>query len=491
MFSTKPPWSHRSYIDKFKRHLSFLPRLDFPVRRGADGSGGAVRMNDGMNDLIHQWLDGAIDSDGDEKLNVWLKAAPENMQQFVEANVREQLLRDAANSVLLADEIQDRVSLSADSSRRPKRLILAVATTIAASLLISIGWLWWPVETSQPPFLSVAAAHDTDGQLKVGDRIGAQTIQFESGFVRLLFDDGVEVTLQGPAAYELIGLGQTRLLSGILTATVPPGAEGFEVKTPAAEVIDLGTAFGIELDEKGTARISVFDGEVEVTPMNKEETRLVQEGETIRVTSASEIESTEFDTQTFEKLWPTASGIAGSTGAFQFAPPWPRPMGLVQSDSSIFVLPEGYAKTLLAPLAVNITTAGEFRDVDDLTGGLVPEGTRVKSFLLQFRPTGENIGPPERRPALKDLKRIVGEITFDRPILGLVVQGNDLRATDGLFSMRGGQVPQKGRALELFGTPRDDVITLSDDLCTVKLDLAAFSIFADQVRVIVNHSISK
>ena len=42
--------------------------------------------------------------------------------------------------------------------------------------------------------------------------------------------------------------------------TVPPGAEGFRVDTPSAQVVDLGTAFGIEQFADGTSKVSVFDG---------------------------------------------------------------------------------------------------------------------------------------------------------------------------------------------------------------------------------------
>ena len=76
-------------------------------------------------------------------------------------------------------------------------------------------------------------------------------------------------------------------------------------------------------------------------------------------------------------------------------------------------------------------------------------------------------------------------------MLGLIVRGDDLRASDLRFSVRGGQVPQKGRALELSGTARDDIVTLGEDRRTVKLDLAAFGLFSDQVRVIVDQSLVK
>ena len=462
-------------------------------------------MNDDIDSLIERWLNGSLDSEHQQdELASRLKENPEQMQQFVEANIRYQMLCDIVRGTQVEEGVRKTPARAQTKDRTQGSMAKTVAwTSLAACLLVVVGWFFRAgdrVEISEP-FLSVAMIQDsTAGDWKVGDRLGSQTISIADGIVRLQFDDGVEVTLQGPASYELISPGRTRLHSGLLTGTVPPGAEGFQVDTPTAEVVDLGTVFGIELDAQGIALVSVFDGEVEVTPssnnaaINKDKTRLVREGEAIRVTNTYEIQASEFDTVAYEKIWPVSSGIVGSTGAFRFAPPWPRPMGLIQSDSDIFVLPEGYAQTLDEPLALNVTRKGRCRVVGDFTPGELPPGTRVKSFLLQFNPVDKRdhtSGPPETAPDPTELKRIVGDITFDRPVLGLIVRGDDLRSSDLRFSVRGGQVPQKGRALELSGTPRDDIVELSEDRRTVKLDLAAFGFFSDQVRVIVDQSLAK
>ncbi len=459
-------------------------------------------MSDEIESLIDQWLEGSLDAARHDELTTWLQENPEQMRRFVEANVRHQLLCDVARAALVEDEVHEVASISQKRPRRSTARIVAWAS-LAACLLIAGGWMLKTGGRIQPiaPFLSVAMIQGANvSELKMGDRLGARTIEIAKGIVRLQFDDGVEVTLQGPANYELIAPGRTRLQTGLLTATVPPGAEGFKVLTPMAEVVDFGTAFGIELAGDGRTVVSVFDGEVEVTPTAKGATknmgdrRLVREGEAVRVTTSHEIQSSEFNPIVFVKIWPASSGIVESTGAFRFAPPWPRRMGLIQSDTDIFVLPEGYAATLEEPLALNVTSPGKCRVTDDFTPDELPPGTRVKSFLLQFNPInqrGGKPGPPATRPDPDQLKRIVGDITFDRPVLGLIVQGDDLRASDDRFSVRGGQVPQKGRALELSGTPRDDVVELSEDRRTVKLDLAAFGSFSDQVRVIVDQSRTK
>lgn len=471
-------------------------------------------MNSEMEDLIERWLEGSLEPDQESQLVDWLSEDPSRLQNFVEINIRDQMLRDAASGLSMESQgeraMRSRVPAHRSLWKRAssKRLATAIAS-LAACLLIAFAWFdqlsqeagmpksMLSITMDSVPFVSVVAAHDVaaldvDQSLSIGDRLAGQIIELRSGLLRLLFDDGAEVTLQGPARYELVSLGKTRLHSGLLTATVPPGAEGFQVDTPTAEIVDLGTVFGVELAEDGFAKVSVFDGEVEVKPTGQPEASLVKAGESVQVGDAATIERADLDLKTYEKVWPVASGIVGSTGAFRFAPPWPRPMGLLKSDSEIYVLPEGYSQSLDEPLQVDIARPGRYRTVNELTKNTLSVGTRVKSFLLQFRPLDQSDSASKsttKRLNPDDIKRIVGEITFDRPVLGLIVRDDQLRLSDGRFSVRGGQVPQRGRALELGGTPRDDVVMLSQDRRTVTLDLAAFGLFSDQVRVIVDHSL--
>jgi ferric-dicitrate binding protein FerR (iron transport regulator) len=453
-------------------------------------------MSANIDDLIERWLEGSLNAEQEKELHNWLHANPNNMQAFTEANIRHQMLQDAIRSELVTNELRRTSSISTERSSIAWKKIIAVATGVAACLLIGLFVLRPDKDgsSSQPPFVTVALLEDPDTEFAFGDRLSTQTITLQTGLMRFQFDDGVEVTLQAPAKYELISPGRTHLETGLLTVTVPPGAEGFKVDTPLAEVVDLGTAFGIRLDNDGRTFVSVFDGEVEVNSSIDTDRRLVREGEAVEIANSEGILESNFDTSPFEKMWPASSGIAGSTGAFKYAPPWPRRMGLIQSDDEITVLQEGYAQTLEEPLMVNVVVPGTYRHESQLIDQNIPAGTRIKSFLLQFRPENDDDaeGSSQRsRPISDDIQRIVGDITFDRPILGVIVRGDELRSSDGRFSVRGGQVPQKGRALELFGTPRDDVLTFSEDRRTISLDLAAFGQFSDQVRVIVDQSLQQ
>jgi hypothetical protein len=88
------------------------------------------------------------------------------------------------------------------------------------------------------------------------------------GLVELTLKNGIELTLEGPAEFSFDSSAKMALLKGKMAAYVPPTGQGFTVDLPDATVVDLGTKFGIEVQENGTSEVHVFKGLVEVTPKN-------------------------------------------------------------------------------------------------------------------------------------------------------------------------------------------------------------------------------
>lgn len=367
------------------------------------------------------------------------------------------------------------------AGKQLKWLSIAGVVALAASLLIAVSWLW-PSDKSVEfkSFASIAQGKDAIWEssiAEVGDRVGSTTLKLRSGIVRIEFDSGVEVTLEGPAKFKLITVTRTQLASGLLTATVPPGAEGFTVDTPSAQVIDLGTSFGIDIGDDGFSNVSVFDGEVEVATHDAADKRLLFEGESVRIGADYKVQDVTLDLKPFEKMWPTASGITGSTESIRFVPPWPKRIRFVQSDEQIFVRPEGPPVRLKADLKVNISEPGKCSVDGDLTPAILDANQSVRSYILHFSPQTE-LG---RRRA----KRVNGSITFSRPVLGIIVVHEELVASSRRFGRRGAGEGNQRRELNLTGDETSDRISLSEDRKTITLDLIAPGRSSDLVRVIV------
>jgi len=425
--------------------------------------------------LISAYLDGMLAPEKLEELEAWINSDPANAKRFADAVYLDERLQ--AEAKLKQFTVKEEKVVAPDFVRVPWGMIAA----LAACLLLGLFY-WRPSGTNQPTpaFVTVAQLVNTkwaDGEsLAVGDRISSRTLQLLGGIVHLRFDSGVGVTLEGPAEFEIESFELMRLTSGLLTATVPPGAEGFRVDTPSAQVVDLGTAFGIQQFADGSSKVSVFDGEVEiVSPKDK---RLLTEGKTVQLAVDGSVSDLAFATRRFEKLWPAASGITGSSGAFRFAPPFPRPLAWIESDTNIFILPEGYARELDAPCPIDMS-------VDGTKTTTIPAGQRVRSYLLQFNQFNQ---ATDTNPKLR---RIEGSITFDRPVLGLIIHSETLEQTDGLFSVRGGRVPPFKRGLELSPPRTADQVFVSEDRRTVTLRLTVFNRLSDHVRVIVDASLRK
>jgi ferric-dicitrate binding protein FerR (iron transport regulator) len=100
----------------------------------------------------------------------------------------------------------------------------------------------------------------------VGRRLHTdESLQLRTGVAELAFADGAQVVLEGPCRFELQTAGKGYLRSGKLAAHVPLRAVGFEVETPTARVVDLGTDFGLEVNSQET-KLAVIEGKVDLFP---------------------------------------------------------------------------------------------------------------------------------------------------------------------------------------------------------------------------------
>jgi hypothetical protein len=109
------------------------------------------------------------------------------------------------------------------------------------------------------------------GAVRPGQSLGKQWIKLETGIVQIEFRSGARVTLEGPAQLRLDSEADCFVQAGKLTVLAPPSAANFTVKSSASDVIDLGTEFGMIVNESGELDVHVLDGEVEVAVKESED----------------------------------------------------------------------------------------------------------------------------------------------------------------------------------------------------------------------------
>ena len=95
--------------------------------------------------------------------------------------------------------------------------------------------------------------------------LGQDHLVIEEGAVELTYASGVRVMLLAPSDFVVKEFGG-ELIRGGLVANVPESGHGFTIATPNGKVVDLGTEFGLAVDDFGLSDVSVFKGKVEAIP---------------------------------------------------------------------------------------------------------------------------------------------------------------------------------------------------------------------------------
>lgn len=88
-------------------------------------------------------------------------------------------------------------------------------------------------------------------------------LRLKSGVAEIEFFEGARLCVEGPAEIRLVSAGEAYCSYGRFSAHVPPQARGFKLGTPKGEIVDLGTDFGLDLNET-SPELHVFKGEVEL-----------------------------------------------------------------------------------------------------------------------------------------------------------------------------------------------------------------------------------
>ncbi len=151
--------------------------------------------------------------------------------------------------------------------------LLAMATCVMA--LVGGAW-WWKASTSD--FATVRGGVGVEG-LADGRGLRDEWHEFDAGAVELVTANGARVVIEAPARFRFESAQRLHLIEGRLAADVPPTAKGFTVITPTGKATDLGTTFGVDIQQQGEAEIHVFEGEVIAQSAGGGQRRSLRDGE--------------------------------------------------------------------------------------------------------------------------------------------------------------------------------------------------------------------
>lgn len=124
----------------------------------------------------------------------------------------------------------------------------------------------------------------------IGDRL-----RLRDGSAVLTFDAGAQVTVFGPADFEITSATSIKCRRGRVTTLVDHRGRGFSIETPQAKVVDLGTQFGLQISEKGETEVVVFQGSIDLSYAPRADAidasgRRMQQGDGLLLKNSGEIE---------------------------------------------------------------------------------------------------------------------------------------------------------------------------------------------------------
>jgi hypothetical protein len=179
-------------------------------------------------------------------------------------------------------------------ARSPRQATRVGKWAAAAALLAGIGAAGWGVtRIGWADYMAVATIVEQEGvswtddssALGRGGRIFPGRLKNRAGSFTLQFHSGARLHVVGAAALNIESPMVVSLDRGQMTAHVTEASRGFTLKTPVADVVDLGTEFGVDVSARGHADVVVFEGQVAVDNKRTSWRRPMQleQGEAVRI----------------------------------------------------------------------------------------------------------------------------------------------------------------------------------------------------------------
>jgi hypothetical protein len=269
-----------------------------PVRDETD-----IDLDGGRQDFVVRafcYLEGDLAADAVKQLEAELQADPQKRQLLVELCLTRAGVIETMRNRAEVQRLQFGRQFSADIARRQRRIHWPAASRrwlVAASVLLACatGVIVWTLHRDSARTtvaVSVGARWDgAESGLSQGKVLPKGEHVLAAGLVQITLGSGAVVAVEGPTRFEVISPTRIRLSQGRLTATVPHGSAGLSIQTPDLLAVDLGTAFGVEVDPGVQSRLEVFQGSVraEIAAAGKPATsQVVTANQAVLVASGSD-----------------------------------------------------------------------------------------------------------------------------------------------------------------------------------------------------------
>jgi len=230
--------------------------------------------------LTQQALAGTLSREESTELENLLKASHTAREAYF-------LLLDVDFGLRKLGQEHDEKSLLApptnapNSTRPPQKssiltTTLAIALCVSMALLVASPWLlpgsMSPTADTAQQLSKICLKESARGKF-FGENLAMvpgtlltkdHDYALIDGSILVKSPKGAEVIFRSPAIFSIVDDEQISLKVGQCSVHAPDGAEGFQIVTPRAEIVDHGTRFSVAVEESGDAEIEVLEGAAQV-----------------------------------------------------------------------------------------------------------------------------------------------------------------------------------------------------------------------------------
>jgi|GEM_PF-2462277 len=448
-------------------------------------------------DLLEAYLASELDAEEIKALEYRICTEEDLARLLIEISCEESVLREWVEIQKSRVWIHKLVGETPERKRSflRRNLSLAIILLVTFTLGYALGVPHWisertassKAENETQLIRDVAVFKEiTGGELKTQDVLCnvnenlqiSRQYHLDQGILRLKMNSGVEVLVAGPARFHLLNSNEFYLTQGTVTADVPQPAIGFEIQAPHINVIDLGTRFGLSVDESGGAEVHVFQGAVSCQKTEKISTRRLPQrlvaGQSSKIVPGGDLVESQTETDSlFGACLLYQSRIQQLSGDLKLLSNLPESVAVAKltSNENIYVFQERQSFILPADINCNAPVQGKAQAGSDQAGqsqfeaGVIKKGTRVDVYYVHhdaFHPGNPKFSKTQTRIQL------AGQLQFQNKILGILQTDLLLLQTDQLLGHPEVEYLSDGKQQNLRNA--EDEISLLPDMRTLSLN---------------------
>lgn len=267
-----------------------------------------------LRQLVSGVCDSSLSTGEFDRLQQWIGDDGDALEFYVQyLDLHTSLAWEISTSVTRTVERPAKVSwwrscfdATWDSYKQPLPLALTVATLVMAIIVLGLALIVPSArdrltgnndrvaanldvgrltDMHEVVWADDANAIETNSVLKSGQRLA-----LKRGVVEITYLEGARITFEGPGVFTLDGYGAGTVERGRAVSFVPRRAVGFIINTPVAQIVDMGTEFGVAVAGDGETDVRVYQGEVSVKSREHPgDGRVVRAGESRRITVAGRV----------------------------------------------------------------------------------------------------------------------------------------------------------------------------------------------------------